>query len=215
MRLVAENLAAKRGEDLIFVNVSFHLAAGEAMVLTGRNGSGKSTLLRVVAGLLRPETGRVEAVFLDGRETRPAREVSHYLGHRNAMKQELTVIENLAFWRDFLGDFEGGEGRSIEAAADAVGLGGITHLPFGYLSAGQQRRFAMAKLLVAHRPVWILDEPTAALDASADQMFAGLVHEHLANGGIAIAATHQPLALKDAKTLVMKGFEYRETGEMA
>ena len=215
MRLIAENLAAKRGEDLIFVNVSFQLAAGEAMVLTGRNGSGKSTLLRVVAGLLRPETGRVEAVFRDGRDTRPAREVSHYLGHRNAMKQELTVIENLAFWRDFLGDFVGGEGRSIEAAADAVGLGGITHLPFGYLSAGQQRRFAMAKLLVAHRPVWILDEPTAALDASADQMFAGLVHEHLANGGIAIAATHQPLGLKNAKTLVMKGFEYRETGEMA
>lgn len=215
MRLIAENLAAKRGEDLIFVNVSFHLAAGEAMVLTGRNGSGKSTLLRVVAGLLRPETGRVEAVFRDGRETRPAREVSHYLGHRNAMKQELTVIENLAFWRDFLGDFEGGEGRSIEAAADAVGLGGITHLPFGYLSAGQQRRFAMAKLLVAHRPVWILDEPTAALDASADQMFAGLVHEHLANGGIAMAATHQPLGLKQAKTLVMKGFEYRDTQEMA
>ena len=215
MRLVAENLAAKRGEDLIFVNVSFQLGAGEAMVLTGRNGSGKSTLLRVVAGLLRPETGRVEAFFRDGRETRPAREVSHYLGHRNAMKQELTVIENLAFWRDFLGDFEGGEGRSIEAAADAVGLGGITHLPFGYLSAGQQRRFAMAKLLVAHRPVWILDEPTAALDASADQMFAGLVHEHLAKGGIALAATHQPLGLKDAKTLVMKGFEYHGMGEMA
>lgn len=215
MRLIAENLAAKRGEDLIFVNVSFQLAAGEALVLTGRNGSGKSTLLRVVAGLLRPETGRVESVFRDGRETRPAREVSHYLGHRNAMKQELTVIENLAFWRDFLGDTKGGASRSIEAAADAVGLGGITHLPFGYLSAGQQRRFAMAKLLVAHRPVWILDEPTAALDASADQMFAGLVHEHLANGGIAIAATHQPLGLKNAKTLVMKGFEYRETGEMA
>lgn len=215
MRLIAEDLAARRGEDLIFVNVSFQLAPGEAMVLTGRNGSGKSTLLRVVAGLLRPEKGRVEAVFRDGRESRPAREVSHYLGHRNAMKQELTVIENLGFWQSFLGDVEGGRGRSIEEAADMVGLGGITHLPFGYLSAGQQRRFAMAKLLVAHRPVWILDEPTAALDASADEMFAGLVHEHLAKGGIAIAATHQPLGLKDAKALVMKGFEYHETEEMA
>ena len=214
MRLIAEDLAARRGEDLIFVNVSFQLAPGEAMVLTGRNGSGKSTLLRVLAGLLRPEKGRVEAVFRDGRESRPAREVSHYLGHRNAMKQELTVVENLGFWQSFLGDVEGGGGRSIEEAADMVGLGGITHLPFGYLSAGQQRRFAMAKLLVAHRPVWILDEPTAALDASADEMFAGLVHEHLANGGIAIAATHQPLGLKDAKALVMKGFEYRETEEM-
>lgn len=215
MRLIAENLAARRGEDLIFIGVSFQLSAGEAMVLTGRNGSGKSTLLRVVAGLLRPETGRVETVFRDGRETRPAREASHYLGHRNGMKQELTVVENLAFWRDFLGDTQGGASRSIEAAAETVGLGGITHLPFGYLSAGQQRRFAMAKLLVAHRPIWILDEPTAALDAKADQMFAGLVHEHLAQGGIAIAATHQPLGLKDAKTLVMKGFEYPEMEEMA
>lgn len=215
MRLIAEDLAARRGEDLIFVNVSFQLAPGEAMVLTGRNGSGKSTLLRVLAGLLRPEKGRVEAVFRDGRESRPAREVSHYLGHRNAMKQELTVIENLGFWQSFLGDVEGGRGRSIEEAADMVGLGGITHLPFGYLSAGQQRRFAMAKLLVAHRPVWILDEPTAALDASADEMFAGLVHEHLAKGGIAIAATHQPLGFKDAKALVMKGFEYHEMEEMA
>jgi len=215
MRLIAEDLAARRGEDLIFVNVSFQLAPGEALVLTGRNGSGKSTLLRVVAGLLRPERGRVEAVFRDGRERRPAREVSQYLGHRNAMKQELTVSENLAFWQAYLGDFEDGRGRSIGEAADMVGLGEITHLPFGYLSAGQQRRFAMAKLLVAHRPVWILDEPTAALDASADQMFAGLVHEHLAKGGIALAATHQPLGLKEAKTLVMKGFEYHETEEMA
>ncbi|GEO85883.1 MULTISPECIES: heme ABC exporter ATP-binding protein CcmA [Alphaproteobacteria] len=215
MRLIAEDLAARRGEDLIFSGVSFTLAAGEALVLIGRNGSGKSTLLRVVAGLLRPEAGRVEAVFGDGRESRPAREVSHYLGHRNAMKQELTVVENLTFWRDFLGDVQGGVSLSIDEAAETVGLGGITHLPFGYLSAGQQRRFAMAKLLVAHRPVWILDEPTAALDASADQMFAGLVHTHLSKGGIVIAATHQPLGLNDAKTLVMKGFEYREMEEMA
>ena len=123
MRLIAEDLAARRGEDLIFVNVSFQLAPGEALVLTGRNGSGKSTLLRVVAGLLRPERGRVEAVFRDGRERRPAREVSHYLGHRNAMKQELTVSENLAFWQAYLGDFEDGRGRSIGEAADMVGRG--------------------------------------------------------------------------------------------
>ncbi len=215
MRLTAEKLAARRGEDLIFVDISFELRAGDAMVLTGRNGSGKSTLLRVVAGLLRPDRGKVEFRFRDGEETRPAREASHYLGHRNAMKQELTVRENLAFWRDFLGDAEGGAGLSVEEAAESVGLGSIAHLPYGYLSAGQQRRFAMAKLIVAHRPVWILDEPTAALDASADEMFAGLVYAHLAKGGIAIAATHQPLGLKNAKTLVMKGFEYHEAEEVS
>lgn len=215
MRLIAESLAARRGEELIFKDISFELAGGEALVLTGRNGSGKSTLLRVLAGLLRPERGHVHVIEKAGEEARPAREASHYLGHRNAMKLELTVAENLFFWQTYLGDFSSGTGVDVHEAADIVGLGGITHLPYGYLSAGQQRRFAMAKLIVAHRPVWILDEPTAALDASADHMFAGLVQRHLGAGGIAIAATHQPLGLKDAGQLVMKGFEYGEPEEMA
>ncbi|MBR0557685.1 heme ABC exporter ATP-binding protein CcmA [Ciceribacter sp. L1K23] len=213
MRLVAESLAARRGEELIFRDISFEMGAGEALILTGRNGSGKSTLLRVIAGLLRPEAGRAVIDDRSGEGPRPAGEASHYLGHRNAMKQELTVLENLAFWKTYLGDFPGGVGLDVQEAAETVGLGGITHLPYGYLSAGQQRRFAMAKLIVAHRPLWILDEPTAALDASADRMFAGLVEAHLARGGIAIAATHQPLGLERARQLVMKGFDYLEEGE--
>ena len=206
MRLTADNLAARRGEDLIFVNVSFQLEAGEALVLTGANGSGKSTLLRVLAGLLRPERGRVTISGDDGESDRRPAEVSHYLGHRNAMKQELTVAENLAFWQAFLGNSDSEKGRPIEAAAEAVGLADITHLPYGYLSAGQQRRFAMAKLLVAYRPIWLLDEPTAALDASADQMFSTLVKDHLGRGGIVIAATHQPLGLETARQMRMTGF---------
>ncbi|ANK93533.1 MULTISPECIES: heme ABC exporter ATP-binding protein CcmA [Rhizobium] len=206
MHLTAENLAARRGDDLIFVNLSFHLAAGEALVLTGRNGSGKSTLLRVLAGLLRPEKGTVVFHGDGSREGQHPGEVSHYLGHRNAMKNELTVAENLDFWRTFLDETETSAGLSLEEAAEAVGLSGITHLPFGYLSAGQQRRFAFAKLLVAHRPVWILDEPTAALDASADRLFAGLIEAHLAKGGILLAATHQPLGLKNMQELKMTGF---------
>lgn len=206
MHLTAENLAARRGEDLIFVNISFHLAGGEALVLTGRNGSGKSTLLRVVAGLLRPEKGSV--VFTDSRggtDRRPG-EASHYLGHCNAMKNELTVAENLDFWRLFLDDRSGEATASVEDAAEAVGLGGITHLPFGYLSAGQQRRFAFAKLLVAHRPIWILDEPTAALDSNADRLFEALIGEHQRKGGIVLTATHQPLGLNNVQELRMKGF---------
>ncbi|KQO73833.1 heme ABC exporter ATP-binding protein CcmA [Rhizobium sp. Leaf262] len=206
MLLTAENLSARRGEDLIFMNVSFKLTSGQALVLTGPNGSGKSTLLRVLAGLFRPETGSVK-IAGEGIETgTQASEASHYLGHRNAMKQELSVFENLSFWKDFLGDFNGGASLTIEEAAETVGLSGITHLPFGYLSAGQQRRFAMAKLLVSWRPVWILDEPTAALDASADVMFTGLVKAHLARGGIVVAATHQPLGLETAQELRMTGF---------
>lgn len=206
MHLTADNLAARRGEDLIFVNISFHLAAGEALVLTGRNGSGKSTLLRVVAGLLRPEKGTV--IFCDEESPggRHPGEVSHYLGHRNAMKSELTVAENLDFWRVFLGNTGSAAALSTEDAADAVGLAGITHLPFGYLSAGQQRRMAFAKLLVAHRPVWILDEPTAALDASADRLLADLIEAHQTKGGIVLAATHQPLGLRNSQELKMTGF---------
>ena len=208
MRLLAENLSVRRGDDLLFANVSFGLGRGEALVLKGRNGSGKSTLLRTVAGFIRPETGTVKLVTDGGRTEHRAAEACHYLGHRNAMKLELTVRENLGFWKSFLGHFPGGSGVDVEEAAEAVGLGGITHLPYGYLSAGQQRRFAMARLLVAYRPVWILDEPTAALDSNADSLFAGLVERHLADGGLVLAATHQPLGLTASTELVMTGFTY-------
>ena len=205
MRLVAEGLSAKRGEDLIFQDISFEIEGGEALVVKGPNGSGKSTLLRVLAGLLPAHSGIVK-LLAAAQQVERLGEAAHYLGHRNAMKRELTVEENLSFWKSFLGDFAGGAGMSVLEATEAVGLGGIAHLPFGYLSAGQQRRMAMAKLLVSWRPVWILDEPTAALDAAAETMFAGLVTAHLSRGGIAIAATHQPLGLEGVKELRMTGF---------
>jgi len=205
MRLVAEGLSATRGEDLIFRDIAFEIAGGEALVVKGPNGSGKSTLLRVLAGLLPARSGSAKLLAAPHPVERLG-EAAHYLGHRNAMKRELTVEENLSFWKTFLGDMIGGAGVPVEEAVEAVGLGGIAHLPFGYLSAGQQRRMAMAKLLVAWRPVWILDEPTAALDAAAEDMFAGLVTAHLARGGIAIAATHQPLGLEGVQELRMTGF---------
>lgn len=203
VELHVEDLAARRGEDLIFHDISFVLRAGEALVVTGPNGSGKSTLLRALSGLLPSETGRV---WLEGSVSPNLAESSHYLGHRNAMKRELTVSENLVFWRDFMGDSAEGHGLPVDVAIEALGLSGIGHLPFGYLSAGQQRRMAMARLLVAFRPVWLLDEPTAALDASADRMFAGLVRDHLEKGGIAVAATHQPLGIDGVRELRMTGF---------
>lgn len=206
MRLVAEGLSAKRGEDLIFQDISFEIEAGKALVVKGPNGSGKSTLLRVVAGLLPRESGKARLSGEHAQDFETVAAACHYLGHRNAMKRELTVSENLQFWKAFLGDSPGGVGAGIDEAAEAVGLGGIVHLPFGYLSAGQQRRMAMAKLLVAWRPIWILDEPTAALDTSAEMMFAGLVKKHLSHGGMALAATHQPLGLGEVTELHMSGF---------
>lgn len=215
MYLEAANLAARRGEELIFEDVSFRLESGEALVLTGKNGSGKSTLLRVVAGLLHQERGSVSFTDSHGNTLRRVGEISHYLGHRNAMKSELTVAENLDFWRCFLGDTHGGSTVSIDEAAETVGLAGIAQLPFGYLSAGQQRRFAFAKLLIAYRPVWILDEPTAALDTSGDRLFAELVEAHRRSGGIVLAATHQPLGLEGAQELRMAGFSHTGPGVWA
>lgn len=210
--LTVSSLAARRGDDRLFSGVHFALRSGESLVLTGRNGTGKSTLIRVIGGLLPADEGAVQ-VEVDGAPVPRAAEAMHYLGHRNAMKRELSVEENLAFWKTFMGDFAGGAGQDVETAAHELGLAELLHLPFGYLSAGQQRRMAMAKLLVAWRPVWLLDEPTAALDKQSDLVVARIMTRHLGRGGIIVAATHQDLGLEKAARLEMKGFEYH--GEFA
>ncbi|TJV30212.1 MAG: heme ABC exporter ATP-binding protein CcmA, partial [Mesorhizobium sp.] len=157
-----------------------------------------STLLRVVAGLLPVVAGRL--LLEGGGEDFPSvASACHYLGHQNAMKTALSVAENLRFWRDFSGaDF-----LSAEEALAMVGLDGIGHLPFGYLSTGQRRRAAIAKLLVSRRPLWLLDEPTAGLDKASEERFGRLMREHLDEGGIIIAATHLPLGLEGAQELRM------------
>jgi heme exporter protein A len=208
MRLVAENLQGARGGEAVFSGVGFSLGQGEALVVTGPNGSGKSTLLRVVAGLLPASEGTVR--LEEGGETFPTvASACHYLGHQHAMKTALTVAENLAFWRDFFqgGAEDGSVGESVSAAEalEKVGLGAIGHLPFGYLSAGQKRRAAIARLLVAHRPLWLLDEPTAGLDKASDERFGRLMTAHLESGGIVVAATHQPLGIEGAVELRMGG----------
>jgi heme exporter protein A len=198
MRLIAENLGGERGGETVFSGIDFALEKGQALIVTGPNGVGKSTLLRVVAGLLPVAAGRV--LIEGGGEDFPSvASAGHYLGHQNAMKTALSVAENLRFWRDFSGaDF-----LSAEQALEAVGLDGIGHLPFGYLSTGQRRRAAIAKLLVSRRPLWLLDEPTAGLDKASEERFAVLMRKHLEEGGIVVAATHLPLGLDGAKALVM------------
>ncbi|RWA68350.1 heme ABC exporter ATP-binding protein CcmA [Mesorhizobium sp.] len=199
MRLIAENLGGERGGETVFSGIGFALEKGEALIVTGPNGSGKSTLLRVIAGLLPVAKGfvRVEA----GGEAFPTiASASHYLGHLNAMKTALSVEENLGFWRAFQGE----PALSVEEALETVGLGGLGHLPFGYLSTGQKRRASIAKLLVSRRPVWLLDEPTAGLDKASEERFARLMRDHCQEGGIIVAATHLPLGLEGAKGLQMK-----------
>ncbi|PZV38704.1 heme ABC exporter ATP-binding protein CcmA [Mesorhizobium kowhaii] len=198
MRLIAENLGGERGGDMVFSGIDFALEDGQSLVVTGPNGAGKSTLLRVIAGLLPVAEGSVR--IEGGGEAFPSiASACHYLGHQNAMKPALSVAENLHFWRDFNGDGDVG----VEEALETVGLGGIGHLPFGYLSTGQRRRAAIAKLLVSHRPLWLLDEPTAGLDKASEARFAGLMGKHRGEGGIVVAATHLPLGLDGAKELRM------------
>ena len=199
MRLIAEDISGERSGQSVFSGVDFELGEGGAIIVTGPNGAGKSTLLRVVAGLLPLSAGSVR--LEGGGEAWPTvASACHYLGHLNGMKPALTVQENLSFWRDFLG----GDG-DVAAALDGVDLEEIAHLPCGYLSTGQRRRAAIARLLVARRPLWLLDEPTAGLDAASERRFAELMMAHLEGGGMIVAATHLPLGLIGAAELRMGG----------
>ena len=194
MRIAVENLACRRSGRLVFEGLSFSLDEGQALVVTGRNGAGKSSLLGILAGQLRPEAGAVRA---EGIGERPLAEALHLVGHRDALKGALTAAENLAFARDLLGDGAATPGEALEA----VGLAHAARLPVAYLSAGQRRRVALARLLVARRPLWLLDEPTAALDAAAQETLFALMGAHLSEGGLVIAATHAALPLPGATEL--------------
>ena len=194
LALSVEGLACRRAGRHVFSGLSFALGGGEALVVTGRNGAGKSSLLAILAGWLRPQAGTIRA---DGIGDRPLAEGLHVAGHRDALKASLTARENLACAAALLG----GRGASPDEALEQVGLARAADLPVAYLSAGQRRRVALARLLVARRPLWLLDEPTAALDLGAQAMLTGLLRAHRGEGGLVVAATHGPLDLPDARML--------------
>jgi heme exporter protein A len=198
MRLSGRHIDCIRGGREVFSGLDFEASSGQALAVVGPNGAGKTSLLRLIAGLLVPAGGSVGLEGGEAELTLP--EQSHYLGHRDALKPALGVHENLAFWRDFLG----GAAGDLSQCLAAVGLGHAAHLPAAYLSAGQRRRLSIARLLVVRRPVWLLDEPTSALDSAGQVLFEGVMRDHLAGGGIIVAATHTPLGI-DARELRMGG----------
>ena len=196
MQLRGDDLACERGGRLVFAGLSFALAGGEALVVTGRNGAGKSSLLRVLGGLLRVSAGRI--ALSGGADEATLAEQSHYLGHLDAVKPALSVSENLRFWTSYLG---APRSAAIRPALDAVDLAELADLPAAYLSAGQKRRLSIARLVAVRRPVWLLDEPTSALDTPSQDRLARLMRDHLGSGGMIVAAAHGPIGLDGAREL--------------
>lgn len=188
--LTVADLAVERGGRLLLAGLAFTVGPGQGLAVTGENGVGKSTLLRAVAGLIPRAAGQV-GLRLGTGDDAPLGERLHYLGHGNGLKAGLTAAANIRFRQRWSG---GAEGTPEEALA-AVGLAHCADIPAGLLSAGQKRRVALAVLIAAPRPLWLLDEPATALDAAAEALLVGLLAAHLAAGGLAVMALHAPLAL--------------------
>jgi heme exporter protein A len=198
-RFEANDLACIRGERPVFARVAFQLESGGALVLVGANGSGKSSLLRIVAGLLKPVAGTLtwDDTPIDA-DWEAHRRRLHYVGHLEAVKANLTASENLDGWARFRG-----ASSSAPGALAALGIENLADVPARFLSAGQKRRLALARLVATDAPLWLLDEPTVTLDAESTKRVAELIAGHRAGGGMVIVATHAEIGLTDATFLEM------------
>ena len=190
---------------MIFARLEFILAPGDALVLLGANGSGKSSLLRLMAGLLPPYHG---ALRWSGDATSRHHRL-HYIGHAEALKPMMTVTENLSFWTRLCG----GSPCGVTDALQRFGLERLHDVPGRFLSAGQKRRLALARLLAAPAPLWLLDEPTVGLDRASVGILETVIAEHRARGGMVVASTHTDFSLPDHQTLQLEIFAPRPDEE--
>jgi len=202
------DLACVRGGRTVFVNLDFAVTAGETLVLRGPNGSGKSSLLRLMAGLSQPDSGAMswDGVALAANpEAHGAR--LHYVGHLDAVKPALTVAENLSVWVGLRGgDRSGGDERRVEGALARFGLDRLAAIPARLLSAGQRRRLALARIAATPAPLWLLDEPTVALDRGAVATLQAAIAEPCGGGGVAAVSTHVELDVGPTATLELGDF---------
>lgn len=211
MDFAGRDLICVRGGRVVFANLDFRLGAGEALVLLGPNGSGKSSLLRVMAGLLKPYAGHLAWGGLpvsEDPEGHAAR--THYVGHHDAVKPVLSVAENLRFWARLHEPHEGKAGLAVNNALTRFGLSHLAAIPGRMLSAGQKRRTNLARLLAAPSPLWLLDEPTTALDRRSIKTLEAVLAEHRANGGMVVLSTHADIDLPGAHTLYLDRFAAAE-----
>ena len=210
MRFFGENLTCVRGERVVFAGLDFALAAGDAVTLSGRNGSGKTSLLRVMAGLTPAATGRLawdDGPVAAAPERHRAR--LHFVGHLDAVKPVLSVRENLAQWTRLRGGSDDGVTRGLAA----FGLTALAGIPGRYLSAGQRRRLSLARLAATPAALWLLDEPTIALDRDSVAALYDAIAQHRAGGGMAVIATNVALALDGVSTIDMEAFAAQDTCE--
>ncbi len=184
MRLVLHDLSVIRGGRVLIEDLGLTVTAGTSLLLEGANGSGKTSLLRVIAGLLRPHKGSVR---IDGSDSPdcPVAEQAHFVGHADGVKGNLTIAENLNFWRRFLDG-----GSAGEETLDLFGLGDLDDVPAHFLSAGQKKKVGLARLSVARRPLWLLDEPSVSLDKAACTVLADMMKQHVTDGGMLVVASH-------------------------
>lgn len=201
--LTAQGLACVRGDRLLFKDVSLVLEAGSLLYVLGENGSGKSSLLRLLCGLLTPEQGEIlwagKSIKSHAEQYLPNLK---YLGHLNGLKEDLTALENLQMGARIAG--QGVTAAAALAALSAIGIARCANLPVRVLSQGQKRRVALAALWLSRSPLWILDEPFAALDVAATEVLAARIGEHLAAGGMTILTSHQDVPIKAKSTATLR-----------
>lgn len=204
MRLSVNNVSCDRGERTLFRDLSFTLDKGGGLILTGPNGVGKTSLLRILAGLLRATSGHV--ALEGGDPDRDLAEQVHFIGMKEALKPSLTVLEHLRHWRElFQSPRPATSPEEVEAGLlSSMLLDQQAHLPVAYLSAGQRRKLALARLLVAPRPIWLLDEPLNALDRNAREAIRGHLARFMESGGMLVMATHEPIVLPGTRILGLR-----------